>query len=159
MDNTDFTVCAERLLFILERSFGNEDEYQHLYDIRAIFDSLESQEPVPLEALVSIFQRAVLDPDVEFPSEIATKVGMGVFVINEQLFTRIVSDHSDLLQFIIDEYDIDLFGLEPLCTCAQCSRSFLEELTSSSLLQKMFIVREITFCQSVASLIIREMMF
>ncbi len=107
-----------------------------------------------------ILKAATENDNLKMPQEIAAKVGLGVFVINDKVFTRIIMNYSHVLEYFSVKYNIDLFGTK--CSCVRScppTRCFLGKLPCTQKLHKIMLMREILPCQDVSSLIIREMMF
>ncbi len=100
-------------------------------EVSVVLRSVKKNYPIFLDSVVYIIRAATLNPDFRVPRRIATKVGMGVFVVDEHLFTRIMTEQAEVLKYLDVVLNVDLFGTKLSCDVScPMTRIFLGKVRS-----------------------------
>ncbi len=96
-------------------------------------------------------------PDLGLPAEIGTKVGSGVLV-SDRVFDRMIEHHSELLDRLYVDHNINLLGTHCKCSVA-CppSKLFLGPNMCQQMIQKYLLLSELVI-PDVASIICEKLL-
>ncbi len=96
-------------------------------------------------------------PDLGLPAEIGTKVGSGVLV-SDSIFDRMIEHHSELLDKLYVDHNIDLLGTHCKCSVAcPSTKLFLGSIMCQQMIQKYLLLSELVI-PDVASIICEKLL-
>ncbi len=141
-------------LDLVTDSLINDSDYSDIYQNYVDYFLKVMTESSSFIMIPRILVLLLKKPDLGLPVEIGTKVGSGVLV-SDSVFDRMIEHHSELLDKLYVDHNINLLGTHCKCSVA-CppTKLFLGPIICRQMIQKSLLLNELII-PDVAS-IIRE---
>ncbi len=144
-------------LDLVTDSLINDSDYSDIYQNYVDYFLKVMTESSSFIIIPRILVLLLKKPDLGLPVEIGTKVGSGVLV-SDRVFDRMIEHHSELLDRLYVDHNINLLGTHCKCSVA-CppSKLFLGPNMCQQMIQKYLLLSELVI-PDVASIICEKLL-